>query len=271
MEYETLTEAEWSQVDRAWELLDDGKVAEARAEVDNLYGKRPGHADLRIIEAALQIEEGQASRALQALQGAERSADPALFFYLRARASFDLCNLDAARSDAERSLTIRGDFAETRDLLSRTLEQLGDAEGAREQAEIAAELDHDRFPLPLDLEDAEFDRLVEKSLGELPERIRAELDRLPVFVEDLPRLDLLKQADPPLPPDLLGLFAERDLFARSVHDLPQAPGAIYLFRRNLLRFCHDLEDLEREIRITVQHEVGHLFGGEERLDEWGLA
>src|SRR5262245_58748206 len=70
MEYETLTEAEWSQVDRAWELLDDGKVAEARAEVDNLYGKRPGHADLRIIEAALQIEEGQASRALQALQGA---------------------------------------------------------------------------------------------------------------------------------------------------------------------------------------------------------
>ncbi len=271
MEYETLNESEWSRVDRAWELLDEGKVAEARAEVESLYRERPGHADLRIVEAALRIEEGLAAQAIQVLEGAERSADPALFFYLRARASFDLCRLDGARSDAERSIAIRGDFAETRDLLSRTLEQLGDADGAREEAEAAADLDPDRFPLALELDDAEFDRLVEKSLQELPERIRTELERMPVFVEDLPRLDMLREADPPLPPDLLGLFAERDLFQRSVNDVPQTPGAIYLFRRNLLRFCHDLEDLEREIRITVQHEVGHLFGGEEHLDEWGLA
>ena len=53
--------------------------------------------------------------------------------------------------------------------------------------------------------------------------------------------------------------------------LPGAPGAIYIFRRNLLRSCADLEELKREVRITVQHEVGHLLGlDEDELEEWGL-
>jgi predicted Zn-dependent protease with MMP-like domain len=54
-------------------------------------------------------------------------------------------------------------------------------------------------------------------------------------------------------------------------DLPAGPGEIYLFRRNLLRACHDREELAREIRITVQHEVGHLLGlNEDELGSWGL-
>jgi hypothetical protein len=59
---------------------------------------------------------------------------------------------------------------------------------------------------------------------------------------------------------------------RTHSDLPAAPGAIYLFRRNLLRACTDRDELAREIRITVQHEVGHLLGlDEEDLERWGLA
>jgi predicted Zn-dependent protease with MMP-like domain len=47
---------------------------------------------------------------------------------------------------------------------------------------------------------------------------------------------------------------------------------IYLFRRNLLRSCRSQEELAKEIRITVLHEVGHLLGlDEDELDQWGLA
>ena len=71
---------------------------------------------------------------------------------------------------------------------------------------------------------------------------------------------------------MLGLFVGRDLLGRTQSDLPGTPGAIYLFRRNLLRVCGDRDELAREVRITVQHEVGHLLGlDEDDLEKWGLA
>ena len=62
---------------------------------------------MRIVDAAISLEEGEPSVALEALDGAERSADPALFFQLRALANFDLCKFDLARADAERALAVR--------------------------------------------------------------------------------------------------------------------------------------------------------------------
>ena len=70
--------------------------------------------------------------------------------------------------------------------MSRTLEHLGDEAGAREHAEEAACLDDERFPIPLEMTDEEFDQLVERSLAELPEPVRKHLEELPVIVERLP-------------------------------------------------------------------------------------
>jgi predicted Zn-dependent protease with MMP-like domain len=91
-------------------------------------------------------------------------------------------------------------------------------------------------------------------------------------VQSLPTLEMLTAEDPPLTPDLLGLFVGRHIFAQGSSAAPSAPGAIYLFRRNLLRACGDLDELAREVSITVRHEVGHLMGlDEDELDDWGLA
>ena len=120
--------------------------------------------------------------------------------------------------------------------------------------------------------DETFDALVEKSIGELPPKIREMLEELPVLVQPLPSPEMLNDENPPLTPDLLGLFVGRHIFAQLPSAVPGAPGNILLFRRNLLRACHDLDELAQEIRITVQHEVGHLMGlDEDDLDEWGLS
>jgi predicted Zn-dependent protease with MMP-like domain len=272
MDYPTLNETEWEEVNRVWALLDEGQPERARAGIDALLKQRPGHPDLRIVDAAVALDEGEPERALKALQGAERSADPAFFFHLRATTLYELARFEEARADAGRALAVNPELGETHDLLSRVLEHLRDDAGAREHAETACEMDPESFPLPLDVGDEEFDALVEKSVRELPEKVRRHLEDLPVLVEPLPPRGVLTAERPPQPPDQLGLFVGRDLFSRTHDAPPSVPGAIFLYRRNLLRVCSDRDELAREIRITVQHEVGHMLGlDEDELDEWGLA
>ncbi len=272
MDYETLTEVEWERVQSIWDLIEESRLDDARQELRTLLGKRSGHPDLRIVDAALSLEEGEPRRALACLRGAERSADPAVFFHLRGLAHHDLLEFAEAQADAERALAVRNDMAEAHDLLARTLEHLGEWTEAAVHTEAAHELDPERYPMPLELTDAEFDAHVKKSLEELPEPVRRELDEIPIIVEPLPRREVLAGEDPPLAPDLLGLFAGRHLLERSQTESGTAPGVIYLFRRNLQRACESPEELAREIRITVQHEVGHLLGlDEDDLDQWGLA
>ena len=61
-------------------------------------------------------------------------------------------------------------------------------------------------------------------------------------------------------PDLYGLWEAHDYL----------PDKITIFRGPLLRSFPDPADLEREIRVTVLHELAHYFGiDEERLEELG--
>jgi len=271
MSYETLDETEWDSVEEVWDLLEEGQVASARSAIESLLQRRPGHPDLRVVDAAVSLEEGDPARALETLRGAERSADPAQLFYLRASAHYGLAELAEARDDARRALAVSPDAPDTHALYARALEMLGDLETAEAHDRIAYDIDPEHFPLPLEVSDDEFDAVVESSLTELPEPVRRHLQEIPVLVEPLPSVEVLRAGEPPASPDVLGLFVGRDLLARSHSDLPGAPGAIYLFRRNLLRGCLDKEELAREIRITVQHEVGHLLGlDEDDLEQWGL-
>ena len=270
--YETLHETEWAEVDRIRELLDEGELDAARAALDELMRRRPDHPDLRIEDATLKLEEGEPQQALAALKGAERSADPARYFYLRAAAYHELARFAEAEADVLRSVAVHPGYAQAHDLLSRVRDHLGDPKGAAEASEAAAELDPENFPEPLEVTDREFDALVEKAVSELPEKVRVKLDEIPVLVQPLPTTEMLGEENPPLTPDLLGLFVGRHLFAQLPTAVPGSPGAIFLFRRNLLRACTDLEELAREIRVTVQHEVGHLLGlDEDELEDWGLA
>jgi predicted Zn-dependent protease with MMP-like domain len=270
--YEALSETDWEQVERIHELLDEGEIEQARAAVDALLRRRPQQPDLRVLDATLRLEEGEPTLALRALKGAERSADPATFFYLRAAAHFDLVEFDEARTDVERALAIRPDYAHGWDLLSRVHEHQGDDAASAAAATRANQIDPEAFPLPLEVTDVAFDALVQRALRELPPPIRKKIAEYPVLVQALPSKRMLTAEDPPLTPDLLGLFVGRHVFTSAQMTPSGGQDAIYLFRRNLLRACSDLEELEREVTITVRHEMSHVLGlDEDELDDWGLA
>jgi predicted Zn-dependent protease with MMP-like domain len=98
-----------------------------------------------------------------------------------------------------------------------------------------------------------FEDHVRRALDALPPELARKLENVAVVVEE----------QDPDDPDLFGLWESAEYM----------PDKITVFRRPLVEeFGHDPAELEREIRITVLHELAHYFGiDEDRLDELGYA
>ena len=104
-----------------------------------------------------------------------------------------------------------------------------------------------------------FDDHVRAALDSLPREIAQALRNVAVVVEDENRDD----------PDLFGLYEGVPLPERG-DNAGALPDRIAIYRLPLEDEFPDPEDLRREIRITVLHELGHYFGLEEdRLAELG--
>ena len=117
-----------------------------------------------------------------------------------------------------------------------------------------------------------FDRIVERAIRRIPEEIRAHLNNMSISVQDRPSKELLEEMG--MRPDdlLLGVYEGTPLSERTLFEPPLYPDVIFLFQEDLEEVCETLEEIEREIEITVVHEVAHFLGmDEERLAELGYA
>ena len=124
--------------------------------------------------------------------------------------------------------------------------------------------------MPMKLSDKQFDRIVEEAVKLLPEEIRRHLQNIVISVQKRPSRRLLREVGVPRDETLLGLFQGVPLIERSVTSPPLYPDTILLFQEPLQEICDTVEDLERQIGITVVHEVAHFVGmDEERVEELG--
>jgi len=104
-----------------------------------------------------------------------------------------------------------------------------------------------------------FDDHVRAALDSLPPELARALRNVAVVIEDANPED----------PDLFGLYEGIPLPERG-DEAGSLPDRIAIYRRPLEDEFPDPHDLEREIRITVLHELGHYFGlDEDRLEELG--
>ena len=104
-----------------------------------------------------------------------------------------------------------------------------------------------------------FEELVEQALARLPKIFRRKLTNVAIIVED----------SPPREPErrglLLGLFHGLPLTEKSVFQTAP-PDRIFLYQRNIEAVCSTDEEIRRQIRKTLLHELGHYFGlGEDEL------
>ena len=117
-----------------------------------------------------------------------------------------------------------------------------------------------------------FERLVAKALESLPDQIQKMLDNVEIVVEDEPGPEHLDAASLARGETLFGLYQGIPLTERGSGYSMVLPDKITIFRGPLERACRSRQELMREVRITVVHELGHHLGlDEERLEELGWA
>jgi predicted Zn-dependent protease with MMP-like domain len=107
----------------------------------------------------------------------------------------------------------------------------------------------------------EFEDLVSEALDTIPPRLTKVMRNVVIVVEDDP---------PPQAGMLLGLYEGVPLTERGDTYAGMLPDRITIFRNPLQAICDNRDDLVREVRVTVVHEIAHHFGiSDERLHELG--
>lgn len=119
--------------------------------------------------------------------------------------------------------------------------------------------------------DGLFERIIREVLAELPPDLKAALATVEIDVRDEPSAGQKTRSSLKPKDDLFGLFE-----GYSLKEIPPGqdrtfPDRITLFTGPLRRHFPQREELAREIRATLIHELGHFFGfSEKELRDRGL-
>jgi predicted Zn-dependent protease with MMP-like domain len=110
----------------------------------------------------------------------------------------------------------------------------------------------------IDIAEARFEEMVGEALDTLPADLARVMANVVVVVED------------GTDPHLLGLYEGIPLTERLSDYSAAMPDRISIYRLAICAQCDTEDEVVREVRTTVVHEVGHHFGiGDDRLHELG--
>jgi len=116
-----------------------------------------------------------------------------------------------------------------------------------------------------------FDELVAEALGRIPPEFARLLENVSVLVESEPTAAQIRSAGlDPRRDTLLGLYEGVALPDRPYDFAGHPPDRIYVFREPILDECRSEADVQREIEVTIVHEIAHFFGlDEDRVRDLG--
>ncbi|MFQ5669450.1 MAG: metallopeptidase family protein [Acidobacteriota bacterium] len=255
-------------IDEAYEALEQARFGDAlafgRQAIDTEPGGAPGH----YLTGAALVEMRQFEPAVPYLRTA-LAIDPDYpdARFCLASAHFSTCHFTGARYELRRVLAADPGMADAHYWMGLCQERDGDFAGSDTSFRRAHELDATRFRMPFRLSGEQFRQAIETARQALPPYFLSYLRSIHLIVDDLPASDILFEFDPPMNPEVFGLFIGTELLERSLMESPSpVRDRIYLFRRNIERYSDSFARLAQEICSTLLHEVGHAMG----LDDAGL-
>ncbi len=115
------------------------------------------------------------------------------------------------------------------------------------------------------MERERFESLVEDALADLPPTFAERLENVSIVIEDLASPGQLDRSDATDPHHLLGLYEGIPLTHRDRGYAGALPDRISIFRIPIEEMCRSDEEIKRQVRDTVLHELGHFFGMDEDM------
>lgn len=113
------------------------------------------------------------------------------------------------------------------------------------------------------LTESEFRSLVDRAITDIPPEFKPYLDGITIDIEPTPDDNTCREIGLNDPTELLGLYHGIPLTEQSMLDSATMPGRIVIYQRSVEAICRSHDDIVREVRTTVLHEIGHHLGMDE--------
>ena len=121
-----------------------------------------------------------------------------------------------------------------------------------------------------------FDQQFDQVFPQLPPLVHELLSKVPLVVEDYPSQQVMRKIGVRHRQHLCGLYTGIPITKRSIEHSGMLSDVIHIYREGILSLAQDErgeideEELRKQIRITILHELGHHHGlGESELEELG--
>lgn len=116
-----------------------------------------------------------------------------------------------------------------------------------------------------------FRRLVREAIRSIPPEIMARIENVDVVIERRPSERDLRAAGLGPNETLLGLYHGIPLTQRTSSYNLVPPDKISIYQEPIEAICRTNEEVRRQVRTTVLHELAHYFGiSDDRLHELGM-
>ncbi|MDZ4164950.1 MAG: metallopeptidase family protein [Smithellaceae bacterium] len=114
----------------------------------------------------------------------------------------------------------------------------------------------------------DFEQAIREALELFPPILRDKMENVEIILEDWPPASIRKDMGIPSRYDLLGLYQGIPRPARDSHYAAVLPDMITLYRGPIEDLSRDKDELRRQIREVLYHEIGHFYGfSEEELED----
>ncbi len=227
---------------------------DAVLEAEELLDESPDQPDALFLLAEASLELGQPEVAAEAYGEAIRlgltGGAPLVGLAL---AQFDLGQLEFVEANATAALRASPDEPEAHHVLGLALERMPGREAeAVTHLAAARALDPVRFPFPISLKSADWERILNRALTRIHPDLAEFWQGVPVRWAPLPDLDELRAASPVIRPTVGGLYEGDPTLAEDPWLV--RPTALRLYTRNLAR-APTREEVVDDLAVVLQSEA----------------